>query len=253
MAVWIGSAAGCKKVEAGEDHTRGELGRVSFNYKRSCFFGCPLEQPLLAGTRERIGLTGAGDDEGVHVRSNNPEHAEFALERECFCERSDNAGGRIQIADDARCEEPFHKHCDNDVLVQAGSAGAATLELLDARDRPIDRASVRVADAAEAEFEATFADHLGAISGDDFELTAGQSFDLALALFDDEGRKLLAPEGVHYRVQDADVATVTAFLLGGGAELRAGLAVVVDGKTAGETMLSVDVPGLEAAVMIRVR
>lgn len=252
MACSAAVIGGCKSNDS-EVHSRGELDRVSFAYQRSCFFGCPLAQPLLAGTRERITLDGPGDGEGVRVESSASEHAEFALERACFCQRSDGAGGRIEIADGAGCKAPYRKHCDNDVLVQAGSAGRARLELFDARDALIDRATVIVAEAESAEFEATFADRLGAVAGESFELAAGESFELALALYDAEGQKLLAPEGVHYRVQDADVATVNAFLLGGGAELQAGLDVVVNGKAAGETELEVDVPGLQAQVMLRVR
>ena len=80
----------------------------------------------------------------------------------------------------------------------------------------------------------------------------GESFELAVSLYDVDGRKLLAPEGVHYRVQDPAVASITAFLIGGGAELDAGLDTVVQGKAEGETELAVEVPGLQATVAINV-
>src|SRR4051794_30674846 len=89
----VGSA-GCKD-DGSEDGTPGELGRVAFTYQQSCFFGCPLEQPLLAGTRETIAVTGAGDEEGVTAQSSDEGVAELAIEHACYCERDDEHGGQI--------------------------------------------------------------------------------------------------------------------------------------------------------------
>src|SRR4051794_30329765 len=63
-ALFFAALAGCAQGQDVANGSRGELGHVEFNYQRSCFFGCSLAQPLLAGTRERIGLSDSGDAEG---------------------------------------------------------------------------------------------------------------------------------------------------------------------------------------------
>ena len=161
VALAVLFVCGCEK-KADESGTRGEYGRVAFNYQRSCFFGCPLEQPLLVGARERITVTGVGDDEHVTVRSNDDQLARFAIERSCFCQRGDEPSGRFEVAQSAHCEVPFHKHCDNDVLVEALAEGDPDLELRDATSAVLDRVQLRLREAAEAEFEGTFRDELGA-------------------------------------------------------------------------------------------
>ncbi|HKU41427.1 MAG TPA: Ig-like domain-containing protein [Polyangiales bacterium] len=235
------------------DSQLGDLGRVSFSYQRSCFFGCPLAQPLLSGTREQIAVTGAGDGRGVHAKSSDADVAEFALERDCFCERDDDVGGRIEVAEDARCEAPRVKHCDNAILVQAKAAGDVSLELRDEHDRLIDRATLLVRDAERARFRGTRASQLGAREADSFELRTGETLDLELTLFDARGRALLAPEAVHWQSSEPSLASVSAFLRPGGAELDAGLEVVVTGRAAGTATVRVTVPGLEASVECEVR
>jgi hypothetical protein len=248
--VWAGCDDGTDKSSG----TPGERGRVQFSYARSCFFGCPLEQPLLVGTRERIDLSGAGDIESLEVTSSDESIAEFAVERACFCERSDSTR-RLDIAEDAKCDAPWHKHCDNHVLVQANDAGDAWLELHDAEKDGvmIDRARVQVEEAHSAHFEGTLPHRLGPISGTRFELTPGDSLELEMTLYDVHGRSLLAPEGVTWRTDDDAVATLSAFLIGSGPEVSAGLQITVQAVSAGLATLSADVPGLEnAEVDIRV-
>jgi hypothetical protein len=244
------AAAGCKPLES-SDGTPGEQGRVAFNYQRSCFFGCPLEQPLLVGTRERIELSDAGDVEQLQVAASDPAIAEFAVERECFCQRRDDEHDRVEITQDASCSGIREKHCDNTVLVQALAAGVTDLELREG-DRLIDRVAVEAATAARARFVGTLKDRLGAIEGSQFELAAGESMQLEIELFDGEGRKLLAPEGVSWQMDDDAVAIVSAFLYGSGAQVSAGLSVVVEAKAEGSTSLAVDVPGLRAEVELSV-
>src|ERR1043165_3840758 len=84
-------SAACQS-DAAFDSSLGELGRVAFRYQRSCFFGCPLAQPLLSGTRERILVTEAGNDRGVRAQTSDSAVAEFAMQRDCYCEREDDAG-----------------------------------------------------------------------------------------------------------------------------------------------------------------
>jgi hypothetical protein len=234
------------------DGTRGELGKVDFKYQRSCFFGCPLEQPLLSGARERIEVSGAGDQAGMAPHALDPDVAEFALERECFCERDPDDGSRIAVAEDASCKAPFRKHCDNHVLVEALAPGTTKLELRDAAGDVIDRVELTVADAHRARFSATLPERLGKLEGEAFELSAGQSAQLELTLYDERGFELLAPDNVTWHVADGAVATVSAFLLGSGQQVEAGLSVQVDGKAEGETDIAVDVPGLQAQVSVRV-
>jgi hypothetical protein len=237
--------------------TLGEFRRVEFSYARSCFFGCPIEQPLLAGTRERIALSGAGDDAGLRADSSDDRVARFALARDCFCERRGGGGGRVAIAEDASCAGMGHseKHCENTVLVEAGVSGLAALELRDARDARdalFDRVNVRVAEAERARARVTLPGQLGAAEHDEIALRAGESAEVELTLYDDAGRALLAPQGVRWRIEDGGVAEVAAWLIGRGAELDAGLDVTVEALSAGETALIAGVPGLEHRLPVTV-
>jgi hypothetical protein len=227
------------------DGTPGELRSVAFTYQRSCFFGCPLGQPLLSGTREKIAVSDVGDVPGLRAKSSDSSVAVFAVERACHCQRDDDHGGRIEIADDAACESPFHKQCDNSVLVEAKRMGDATLELRDAHDALLDRVSVLVRDAERAQLFATYPERLGEQRVDALALATGGAVDVSVELYDERGRKLLAPEGVRWRSADAELASVGAFLIAQAAEIEAGLDVVVRGEKAGTTRLLVEVPGLE--------
>jgi len=94
---------------------------------------------------------------------------------------------------------------------------------------------------------------IGAIEGRSFALTAGDSVGLAVDLFHEGGFKLLAPDGVRWRVDDDTIATVAAWLVGGGKQLDAGLAIRVEAKAAGETRIVMEVPGLQADLEIQVQ
>lgn len=230
--------------------TLGEQGRVEFQFRRSCFFGCPLEQPLLKGARETIDVDGAGDDEDVQVSVSDRDVLDFAVERECVCRRSSESGGGLQIAEDASCQSPRKKHCDNMILVEALKVGESFVELHDEDGDLIDRAEVFVRKADSALFEAIYPDRLGSFEGTEFELSSDESIDVEVTLYDAEGVELLAPEGVHWAMADPDVAIVNAWLIGRGEQVDAGLGVSVEGVGKGATELSVDVPGLEATVDI---
>jgi hypothetical protein len=252
VAAWA-AMTGCDEKAGGDSGgTRGEEGRVEFSYLRSCFFGCPLEQPLLVGTRERIGLSDQGDVAGLQVESSDPDRAELALERECHCERNGDSNARVAIAEDGRCDDGWGKHCDNTVLIAAHDAGEPELTLRDEDGALIDRVTLRIAEPQRARFIATLPDRLQAREVTEIDLALAQSAEIELTLYDTDGRELLAPEGVGWRVADAEVATVTAFLLGGGAELDAGLNVIVEAHAEGETTLAVHVPGFATELAIRV-
>jgi hypothetical protein len=242
----MAALAGACQSDAVFDSQLGELGRVAFSYQRSCFFGCPVAQPLLSGTRERISVTGSGNDKGVRAKSGDADVAVFEIQRDCYCEREDDKAGRIEVAEDAKCEAPREKRCENAILVQSRESGDAELELRDAQDKLIDRTLVRVREADRARFRGTLASELGPHEATSFELRAGGTLNLELTLFDSRGRALLAPEGVHWTSSDADVVSVTAFLQAGGAELDSGLDVMLHGNAPGNAVIGVEVPGLEA-------
>jgi hypothetical protein len=251
MAVCATALAGCASTEGKSSGTRGELGHIDFNYQRSCFFGCPLEQPLLAGTREQIELSAEGDAKGIRVKASDPDVAAFAIERTCYCDRSDN-DSRLEIREDARCPSVWRKHCDNHVLVEALDAGETWLELDDAHSDPIDRARILVHEAHDAHFAATLPNRLGPAEGTHFELKDGQSLDLELTLYDANGLALLAPEGVDWHVDDVAIATLAGFLIGPGADVHDGLGVTVQAASPGDTSVHVEVPGLSDEVAIHV-
>lgn len=245
------AAAGCEKQET-VDGQLGELGRIEFTYTRSCFFGCLLDQPLLAGTREAIRLEGeAGSAPKLSVRSTDDAVADFALARQCYCEREDTTG-RIDVALDGACEEPWHMTCENTVKVLALAAGDAKVEVLDNDKALIDRVTVHVKEADRARFFGTLPDALGEEAGDSFSLAAESRLELRLELYDEDGIELLAPEGVTWRITDPSVATLSAFLIGAGDEIIAGRDIVVETLAAGDTSIEVDVPGLTAAIDVEV-
>jgi hypothetical protein len=247
----LAALAGCAPDEGKSSGTPGELGHVEFNYQRSCFFGCPLEQPLLVGTREQIEVSKQGDVDGIRVRASDPDVAEFAVERACYCERSDN-DSRLDIREDAKCTGVWHKHCDNQVLVEARDPGQTWLELHDADGTLIDRARVLVHEAHDAQFAATLPDRLGADEGTRFDLAHGQSLGLQLTLYDAKGLKLLTPEGVNWHVDDVQIATISGFLIPAGADVHDGLGVTVQATSPGDTSVHVEVPGLNDEVAIHV-
>ena len=241
------AATGCEKKETVAGQI-GELGRVEFTYSRSCFFGCLVAQPLLAGTRETMRVKGeAANAPGISVRSDEESVVEVALERQCYCERKDTTG-RIDVALDGACDEPWRMTCENTIHVGAQQAGDAKVELLEEGGSVIDRITVYVREAARARFFGTLPGALGEEDGDSFSLEADSRLDLRLELYDEDGLELLAPEGVSWRVADPEVATFNAFLIGAGEEVVAGRDIVVETHAAGETTVEIDVPGLTATI-----
>jgi len=232
--------------------TVGDQGNVEFNYQGAgCFFGCPLEQPLLVGTRTTISLSDEGDVKGLEVRASKPSIADFAVERACKCIRKDGSGGELQVSETGSCSGLWTKHCDNTLQVQANAKGTTALELLDAKGKEIDRVDVIVHEAASATILATYPDKLGKQEVSDLSLTPDESVQLEASLYDADGLELLAPEGVHWAVDDDSVAIVTAFLKSG-KELDDGTGVGVQAKAAGKTSLTMSVPGLDRTLGVDV-
>jgi hypothetical protein len=243
--------AGCDQPES-VDGTQGELGRVSFTYSQGCFFGCPLDQPLLTGTRQSINVTGPGDDQGVVAESSDRHVVDFALERSCFCERKDDSNVHVEIAVDATCKDIYQKHCDNTLRVQAVAQGDATLSLNDAHGASLDRVPVLVRDVDRASFFVTYPDRLGQVEEEAVTLDVGDKVAVEVELYDATGRKLLAPVGVIWRVADAQMAAVSGFLTGSHDEVQAGLGIDLEALAPGETELKVDVPGSKAVLPLHV-
>lgn len=248
----VGALAGC--VGPGNDAdgsgTLGSEGRVRFAYQRGCFFGCPIGQPLLAGSQQTVTLTGPGNALGVRVESSDTTLADFALETQCYCEQP--SGSRIEIADDAGCRAGEDEQCENRVLMQAHDAGDVQLELHRADGDLLDRIELEVREAARAEFSITPPGAPGPIETPDFELRVGDQAHVEVELYDAEGRELLAPVGVHWRVDDPTVAAISAFLIASAPMLDDGLAIDLEATAPGDTMLSVSVPGLEDAASVHV-
>jgi hypothetical protein len=244
------ATAGCKQEKTISGQL-GERGVVEFKYTRSCFFGCVLEQPLLVGARETIRLSENANGPEITVRVQDDDVAELAVERRCYCERKDTTG-RLDVANDGRCEEPWFMTCENLIQIGALAAGETMLEVLK-NDEAIDRVAIFVKEAERARFFATLPDALGEVDGENFAVDSGSRLELRVELYDDTGLALLAPDGVTWTVSDPAVATLNAFLIGAGEEVRAGREIAVDALAEGETNVQIDVPGLTAGVDVEVR
>lgn len=251
LAAIAALAVGCAPTDE-DGQTLGELGQVAFGYDQSCFFECAIEQPLLVGAREKIQVTGPGDDEGITASTPDDDIIDLALERDCFCEREDGNPGRLDIANDADCTGAWRKHCDNIIPVEAKKAGDAHLELHDAQHHLVDRVRLFVRKADRAAFFATYADRLGTLETDALELAAGERLDLEVELYDADGVALLAPGGVSWSIENDTIAIVSAWLIGMGKEVSAGLSVGVEAMSPGKTKVTVSVPGLDASIPVTV-
>jgi len=249
-AVFGLTASACEKHET-VDGQLGEFGKVQFTYGRSCFFGCLIEQPLLVGTRETIRVTGPGNDPDIEVRSDEEKVLTVAMERQCYCERQDTTG-RLDVAIDGRCQEPWSMTCENKIQVGAHRAGYAKVELLRGTTL-IDRVTAYVKEAHRARFFGTLPDALGETDDEDFALGTGSQLELRVELYDEDGLELLAPEGVTWRVSAPEVATLQALLIGTADEVEAGRDITLNAHAEGETTVELEVPGLTAMVDVEVR
>ena len=144
---------GCAGPEGKPDGTYGSKHRVAFSYQRGCFFGCPIGQPLLAGSQQTVNVSGPGDDPGVVVESSDSDIAEFSLQSQCFCDQP--SGAAIEVAADAKCRGGEQKRCENSVLVQAHDDGDVLLELHDADGDLLDQIGLEVREADRAQFSIT--------------------------------------------------------------------------------------------------
>lgn len=251
LVLLVSAAAGCKEQEP-ESGLLGDRGRVEFSYGRSCFFGCPLEQPLLVGTQERIDLSDPGDVAGLKITTSGSDVAEFAVERDCFCEREADENTRIEVKESASCRQGWRKHCDNSLVVQALAAGQTKLELRDEDNRVIDTVSVTVGIADSVVFEALLPNALAAEQGTRFELEPGESMEVEAFIYDEYEIRLLAPEGVTWSVRDPEVAIVSSWLEASGEQIENGSSVTVEAQAPGSTRVFIAVPDLEGSLALEV-
>jgi len=245
--LWIGCAAallGCKPEDDPEG-TLGLQGRIEFSYRGGCFFGCPLEQPMLAGSSQTIDVSAPGDVEGAKVRSSNQSVAEVALERECRCER-DDFEGELQIANDATCPRPWNKHCDNRILVQSHAAGRTELTLTEHDGDLLDRVVLDVREADRIDLYVTRDDTVGRKPPSDQTLTEGGKLQLEAELYARDGLELLAVDAVQWHSSAPEVAVISAFLLGRGGDVEAGNQVTIEAIAEGEATITVEVPSASA-------
>lgn len=203
--------------------TRGDMNRVDFSYHESCLLGCDLDQAVLTDSKERIGVTGPGDDEAISVGSSNPKVATFLVLRACN-----------------------ESECNNDIVVKTHAAGDAKLTLFSAAGDVLDSATIHVRAADSVAFQAV--DPGGAlIPIERLDLTPGQSVELWAEPLSESGAKLLGTQGFDWQSDDANVAgfeDATPSALGKTVQLIAG--------SVGNTELHVTAGGRSQALSIAV-
>ncbi len=192
--------------------TEGDLDRVQFSYGASCFFGCGLDEALLEGSTERIDVTGPGDAAGVQARSGSPEVATFEVSRSCACTREGpNWSEGHSIGLDGVCDDGWAKECNNAIHVSAHQQGDAVLTLVDAGGAIVDRATVRVRAARELRFVQLVDGQSEHPTVNELSLTAGETRTVSVEVFDADGERLLARDGLRWSTSDAAVVGFPTF------------------------------------------
>jgi hypothetical protein len=162
--------------------TRGDMDRVDFSYHESCLLGCGLDQAVLTDSKERIAVTGRGDDASIGVGSSNPKVATFLVVRSCN-----------------------ESECNNDIVVKTHAAGDAKLTLYSATGELLDSATIHVRSADSVAFQAV--DGTGALVPiERLDLTPGQSVELWAEPMTKSGAKLLGNQGFDWQSDDPKVA-----------------------------------------------
>jgi hypothetical protein len=206
---------------------------------------------MLAGSSQTIDVDKPGDVEGVSVRSSNESVAEFAVERECQCER-DDFDGTLDIENSASCPSPWLKRCDNRILVQTHGPGRATLAMFSSGNVPLDQVEIDVRAADHIALWVTRSDSLGQERASEQDVSVGGKLEVEAAIYARDGLELLAVDGVDWESSDSDVAVVSAFLLGRGAEIEAGKSATVEALAEGEAVIRVQTPSASAELALSV-
>jgi hypothetical protein len=187
-------------IELG-DETQGQQGKVSFQYTSlSCFFGCALDRPMLVGSKESISVRGPGvDAPDLRLSSSDPSVATFAVRRACYCERkTSDESTSITSSEGEGCDSGYTHACHNTVDATAHGAGSADCILEDGSGALIDRATVRVDEAARA---AILDEDKNAGVAPSFVAKVGETLTVRAVLENARGQELLASEGVHWAVE----------------------------------------------------
>jgi hypothetical protein len=208
---------------APSNSTRGDRNRIDFSYHESCLLGCGLDQAVLTDSKERIAVTGPGDEASISVGSSNPKVATFLVMRSCN-----------------------ENECNNDIVVKTHSAGDAKLTLYSAAGELLDSATIHVRSADSVAFQAV--DSTGAlIPIERLALAPGQSVELWAEPMTKNGAKLLGNQGFDWQSDDPKILgfeDATPSATGKSVQLLAG--------AAGNTELRVVAGGQSQALSILV-
>lgn len=252
----VTALTGCGDAELAKSN-RGQLDRVGFQYSSftDCPFGCSLDQPLLAGSSIDVQLSNVGDVDELSVRSSDSGVAMFALRRSCACERNGAGEPTTSPAVDGSCSTNFTLRCDDFVETQTVAAGDATLELFVAGGELLDRAIVHAREPATATFVSSTGGDRETVH--DLVLGVGDNHALRVELTDADGQTLLADSGVHFSVDDPNVAAFPTLLAELGSKgLRSvdgGDRATLVGIAPGTTTLEVAARSIDAALSVVVR
>jgi hypothetical protein len=185
--------------------TEGELGRANFAYAGSCFFGCAIDHPVLAGGRARISVVGKNLPE-LTARSSDNAVLTVETHRTYLCCKS--AGDTAECAlgsQNDTCGPGFDKSIEHSLLVRGHRAGSALVALVDAGGNEVDRLRLDVAAASVARVRLYEEKETRDVAG--IELAKDGSIQLEVLFKDESGRALEAQSGVFLKVDDPSIAS----------------------------------------------
>jgi hypothetical protein len=228
------------------DSTTGDHGKVEFSYIDGCFMGCGTDQPMLSSSKERISMTGPGNDAGVSVVSLDPKIAELSVTRDCSCEKktSDNEASGTTLPPDGVCPDGFDEICDNYLNVTTHAQGDVGFEVHDAQGGLIDSTTLHVRPATRITLESEDIYSADTTPVTSLELAKGDTALLrANAYYGVE--KLVGAGGFSWSTTDAKVLGIDASDGSPAQSLKA--------LTAGNASLSVSVDGTSATFDVVVK
>jgi hypothetical protein len=182
---------GCD-VQLGKQ-TRGELGRVSFQYDgNGCFWGCGLDTPMMRGTVERLVATMPSATGTVSL--------------------SATPGNLAQVTDGASSLGD-HGEAYRVVDVSAVDVGDIQLSVTGKDGRLVDRVTASIRDAAR--LSAQWAKQAASHGPDTDDWSSSPTVPLSgdvylrLSAYDATGRQLQASRGMTVKVSDERIVAVT--------------------------------------------
>ena len=252
IALALGGA-GCS-FDLGLGGTRGENGEVRFSYSdwQECFlFGCSVDQPMLHGTREVVGISSIDPRTGLTIASSAPDilQVSYEVSRSCCSEDAEGTScGSLAPGQtcDAEVQESYLAH------VSALAPGEADLEVRDAGGELVDWIGLRVEAAARLELGCGLDGNEPPLA----DLGVGHSCRYHVRAYTAADEELKATHGVLVQIVDADVAVLheDAFInlfpedetsLGDGRG-------IVEGRTPGSTQLLAKTGALQQSIPVTV-